>query len=195
MSKREFTSFILKLLGIYAIIQSLPLLQYLAALPGMIGSDSNEAPRQVWLYIGLSTPFLLAVTVAVLLLVRSTNIARFIIKDDNDFSLPGSLSGREFQAICFSAVGVLVFLLAVPRLSQLFVSLWYLRSQHASGQIVQYQLVTRAWQTGISAAIQCGLAVILFFRSTGLANLWHSIQIAKYEKIKDPQPPEHDHDL
>lgn len=190
MSKREFTSVILKLLGIYTIIEALFLLQGLGVLPllSMIASGSDDIGRGAWLYVAMFVPFGLFVIVAILLLACSGNIARFIIKDDGDVSLPGPLSGREFQAICFSVVGVLVFLLGIPRLSQLFTYLYYLISQYGSGQIVQGQLVTRALQVGISVAIQCGLAIILFFRAKGLVNFWHRIQITRYVKIEEAEP-------
>jgi hypothetical protein len=42
-------------------------------------------------------------------------------------------------------------------------------------------------QHGIPAAIQCGLAVVLFFRARGLANIWHRIQIARYKRIDEAE--------
>ena len=190
MSKREFTSVIVKLLGIYAIIQSLPLLQPLGTLLGVISRVSDDFPHQAWLYVGMSVPFLLVVIVAILLLVCSGKIARFIIKDDGDLSLLSPLSSRQFQAICFSAVGVFVFLGALPQLSRLFMHLWQvfqLKKQYANGQFTQRPLISTCL-AGIPVAIQCGLAIILFFRSTGLANLWHRIQIARYVKVEQAEP-------
>jgi hypothetical protein len=59
MTKRELAAFILKLLGVYVIIRSLPLLQYLGTLLGMRAYESEEISRRAWMYVSLSIPFAL----------------------------------------------------------------------------------------------------------------------------------------
>ena len=185
MTKREFASIILKLLGVYAIVESLPLLQFLGGVFFMRGhGDKMDIVEQGLMFVLMSLPFLLQAMVAIFLLVRSDTIAGWLIKGDNDFSLTGSLSGKEFQAICFAVAGVLIFLLGVPRFSQFIMNFWYLR-QYTASQIAQDRFIASTWQSGITAAIQCGLAVILFFRAKGLAYFWYRIQTERYVKIEE----------
>jgi hypothetical protein len=176
MTKRETTIIVLKLLGVYAIIEAIPLLQYFWGFIGLIGRTRTGIPQQAWLYLGTGMPFLLMAVAAFLLLTRSERIAALLIKEDGPVSPTTSLSGRDVQAIAFSAVGVLVFLQSMPKLCQLVMNLWYLRSQYIKGQLPTDRLVDNAWQLGIAVGLQCGLAVILFLRAKGLANLWHRIQ-------------------
>lgn len=181
MTKRELAAFILKLLGVFTIIQSLPWLAYISMMIGSLGRDSSSA----WTYFCMSIPFLMALAITFILLTRSHRLASALIKEDGPSGLTTSLSPQEIQALGFSVVAVLVFLLAIPRLTQFCLTLWQVMS------IVEFQnaklsLIKSAWQSGLSVVIQFALSILLFFRARGLANFWHRIQIAKYEKIKNP---------
>jgi len=41
--------------------------------------------------------------------------------------------------------------------------------------------------SGLSVAVQCGIAIVLFFTARGLANLWHRIQVARYVRIEEAE--------
>ena len=128
----------LKLLGVYAIIQAIPLFQYLWGVIGLIDragerrASAMDILEHAWVCVSMAMPFLLMAVAAFLLITRSERIAGLLIKEDGPVSLVTPLSGREVQAIAFSAVGVLVFLQAVPKLCQLFMNLWYMRFQYVS---------------------------------------------------------------
>jgi hypothetical protein len=110
-----------------------------------------------------------------------------LVKDDDDAKFTTSLRAEVIQAIGFSVVAVLVFLLALPHLAQLIGDLWFIASPRGSeGQTSRF--VINAWQHGLSFAVQCGLAIVLFFRARGLANLWHRVQAGKYVKVEDVEP-------
>jgi hypothetical protein len=186
MSKRELAEFILKLLGVYAIIHSLPLFLYISLIFGSIGRDSNEASERVWMYLCMSVPFALTLVAAIVLLTCSHKLASALVKEDGPTGLTTSLSSQEIQTIGFSIVAVLVFLLAIPQLVQFSVTIWRILTLSATEfEGARSVFVRNAWQSGLSFAIQLTLAVLLFFRSRGLTNLWRRIQIAKYEKIEE----------
>ncbi len=182
MKKREFCIIILRLLGIYAIISAIPMVQHLSFLFSM---DIHELKRPLWFYVGNLAPFFLYVFVILLLLVRSNSLARMIVKDDGVTTFASSLSSKELQAISFSVMGIIIFLLGLPRLCNIVINLWHLSSQHFTNQEFDKSLVKGIWQTGIYVIINFGLASFLFFGSRGLANFWHRIQIARYVKIND----------
>jgi len=74
MTKHELASFALKLLGIYAIIESLPLLQ---ALGGLVAgpSDREFASMYQGMLLGTLFPFMLMVLTGGLLLAYSRQLA------------------------------------------------------------------------------------------------------------------------
>lgn len=102
MTKRELAAFVLKLLGIYALIRSLPLLQYLGILLGMRGYESEEIYRRAWMYVGMSIPFVLMVVTTIVLLTCSRALAAVIVKDDGDVKLRTTLQAEQVQAIGFN---------------------------------------------------------------------------------------------
>ncbi len=173
------------MLGIYAIIRAIPMAQHLSFLFSMDKNDIHELQRPLWFYVGSIAPFFLYVCVIVLLLVRSNSIARLIIKDDCATTFASSLSSKELQAISFSVMAIVIFLLGLPSLSNFTISLWELSSKHFNNQEFEASLIRGTWRTVISVVIQYGLAVYLFFGSKGLANFCHRIQIARYVKIND----------
>ncbi|MGD2094273.1 MAG: hypothetical protein PVH77_04615 [Phycisphaerales bacterium] len=185
MTKRELAAFILKLLGVYAIIQSLTLRQYISLMLASLGRGNDNVFRLAWVFLCTSVPFALMLVIAIILLARNRRLVSTLVKEDGPTGLGTSLSSQEIQAIGFSIVAVLVFLLAVPKLVQFFVALWYIQSAGFEG--VRPGLVRNAWQSGLSVAVQLTLAVLLFFRGRGLANIWRRIQVAKYEKIEESE--------
>ncbi len=185
MKKREFCIIILRMLGIYAIIRAIPIVQHLSFLFSMDSYDILEIQRPLWFYVGNVAPSLLYVCVIILLLIRSDSIARLIIKDNGITTFASSLSSKELQAISFSIMAIVIFLLGLPNLSNFTISLWEISNKHFNNKEFEASLIRGTWRTGISVVIQYGLAVYLFFGSKGLANFCHRIQIARYVKIND----------
>ncbi len=179
MTKRELGAFVLKLLGVYAIIQSLPLLGFISSVLVVPRYQSDNLFSR-WMFIGISTPFILTAIAGIVLLRYSRSLAFFIVKEDDNVELSTTLSSEDIQAIGFSVAAVLVFLLAIPQLSQFITSLWYAATEGRESIFVRLAL-----QAGLSAVVQFGLAIILFFRARGLANLWHRIQVGKYVKVEN----------
>jgi hypothetical protein len=186
MTKRELAEFVLKLLGVYAIIQSLLLLQYISLMLASLGRENDNVFRLAWVFLCTSVPFALMLVIAIILLTRNRRLASVLIKEDGLAGLGTSLSLQEIQAIGFSIVAVLVFLLAIPKLLRFFTTLQYILS------ITEFErsrprLIINVLESGFSAAIQLTLAILLFFRSRGLTNLWRRIQVARYEKIEESE--------
>jgi hypothetical protein len=189
MNSREVAALALKLLGVYAIIQALSLLQILGTFSIMPQMSRGGIALQAWTYFAALVPFLLVAIVAVVLLTRSEALARLIMKEEQAFTLPGSLTSRDIQTIAFSVAGVFILLHALPGLLQLATGLWYYSSASSGRQSLGDTFIWRSlWTSTVSPVVQCVLGIVLFFRSRGLANLWHSLQSARYVRIDGSQP-------
>ena len=68
MTRHELASFALKLLGIYALIESLPLIQHLGGAVAMLVSDQGRDTVGFWMFVGLLIPLVLMVLSVVLFL-------------------------------------------------------------------------------------------------------------------------------
>jgi hypothetical protein len=182
MKSRELASLALKLLGVYAIIEALPLLQYLQYVLAVIDqAGRRDSGMQPWTAVLGLVPLLLMAGTAFLLLTRSDGLARMLVPEDREM-VTGGLSGQEIQTIAFSVAGAMVFILGVPALLQVILRLTILGpAYYGSRQSVDSWFVNVVL-SGIGPFLQCALGFILFFRSRGVANFWHNLPSARYVK-------------
>lgn len=183
MKTRELASLALKLLGVYAVIEALPLLQYLQYVLAVIDqAGQRDSGVQPWTAVLGLGPLLLMAGTAFLLLTRSDGLARMLVPEDREMAT-GGLSGQEIQTIAFSVAGAMVFILGLPALLQVILRLtilgpaYYGNRQSADSWFVSMVLA------GLGPFLQCVLGIVLFFRSRGVANFWHGLQSARYVKV------------
>jgi hypothetical protein len=184
MTKHELASFALKLLGIYAFIEALPLFQFLGGLVYMLRSDRGGNVPEFWVFVGSLVPLLLMAGAGAVLVVFSRNIAPLLVGEDRPLGMSSVLTGRDVQAIGFSIVAVLIFLRAIPQIGQAVWIGFYAVSRDFS-EPTAGRMIQDVWRYGIPAIIQLALAVVLFLQARGLSNLWHCIQSEKYVKVED----------
>jgi hypothetical protein len=184
MTRHELASFALKLLGIYTLIQSLPLFQFLGGLMYMLKSNREGIVPEFWASVIMLIPLLLVATAGAVLFVFSRNLAPRLVGEDGPLGTSSVLTGRDVQAIGFSIVAVLIFLRAIPQISQAIWTGFDAVSRRFS-EPVPGRMVQSILRYGIPAVIQLILAVVLFLRARGLANLWHHIQSEKYVRVED----------
>lgn len=149
----------LRLLGVYALLHALPLL----AMPFMVFDGSFDTWQTLWYFV---TPSAHAAAGVLLLFQTSWLAARILPRGGSMGAMAVSPSGRDYQAIAFSVVGLIVALLAVADLAE--VVLRYMPSI-AGGYVLEMEI----WGPAI---IQFALGVILFFQGPGLANLWSHLR-------------------
>jgi len=183
VSRRDMGSFVLNLLGVYAIIQSLPLLQHFGSMLGMMGGNAEYGAGSFWLWVGFTAPFIINICAGVLLLLFADRISRAMFPESLEATK--DIRADDIQSIGFSVVAVLVFLLAVPNIFQLFSNIALIMASEPI-QLPKESMsiiVRNTWLMVLTVLVQCGLATALFFRSRGLANLWRRIQAGRYARI------------
>ncbi len=184
MTKHELASFALKLLGIYALIESLPLFQSLSGLVYTLRSVRGGTITEFWPSLIMLVPFLLMAAVGALLMLFSRDLAPRLVGEDKPLGLPSALTGRDVQAIGFSIVAVLIFLQAIPQIGHVIWTAFYVFPRRFS-EPMPGRLAQDIWRYGIPTVIQLVLAVVLFLQARGLANLWHRLQSQKYVRIEE----------
>jgi len=175
MTRHELASFALRLLGIYALIESLPIFQLIVGLAWTLQSSRERSTVDSWSVVIMLVPLLLVAAAGVLLIVFSRNLAPLLIGEDKPLDVSAAMTGREVQAIGFSIVAVLIFLRAIPEISRAVSAYYYAVSQGFTGPGRDWRFQD-TWRYGIPGVIQLVLAVILFFQARGLANLWHRLR-------------------
>ena len=186
MTRHELASFALKLLGIYALIESLPLFQSLGGLVYALRPGRPQGGMEVWAYAIMLIPLLLTAAAGAILLVFSRDFAPRLVGDEGPLTTSSVLTGRDVQAIGFSVVAVLIFLRAIPQIGQ---AVWtgYYMTEQGSSEMEQGRMRQMFWEYAIPAGIQLVLAVILFLQARGLADLWHRIRMDKCARVEDTE--------
>jgi len=184
MTKHDLASFALRLLGIYALIEALPLFQFLGSLVYMLRAGIDRNAAQFWALAIMMIPLLLVVTVGAVLFVFSRELAPRLVGKDEPLGMSSVPTGRDVQAIGFSIVAVMIFLRALPHVGQ---AIWIVFDavSHRIPEPVPGRLMQNVFRDAIPAVIQLVLAIVLFLQARGLANLWHRIRTAKYGRIED----------
>ncbi|MGE5295395.1 MAG: hypothetical protein ACM3VT_11260 [Solirubrobacterales bacterium] len=178
MTRQELASFALKLLGIYTIVESLPFIQTFWGALMMLGVEHGRSPIGFWQFAAMMIAPALRMAVGILLLALSGSLAPLLVGEDKPLGSSTALNGDDVQAIGFSIVAVLIFLQAIPQLTQGITNLPYILGDSSLDPASQ-RIGRSVLLAGLSGGIQAALAVWLFVRPRDLVNLWRRHQPGK----------------
>ncbi|MHB9027289.1 MAG: hypothetical protein ACYC9O_00820 [Candidatus Latescibacterota bacterium] len=148
MTKRDLVSLAMKLIGVFYLVQVVPLV-FSLLLPGD--------------YTNRSSSFVLGggiLAVGLLLVFGGSDIAGFIIPQKENSTVSSALSVSDWQAIFFSVLGVYTFIQALRSISTFF----------------YYPKFNMQVQSLVSGSVMLVIGILLFIQARGLANLWRFIQ-------------------
>lgn len=175
MKKQEITSIALKLLGVFAFLSAISMLQFLSIFITQFAS-ARQMPPEGWRILALSLlPFVLLICASTILVTRGESLASRLFPACATEETPQkAFSANEIQTIAFSVMGLYVFLTALPKLAEVGLTLF-------SGILANTPDVIRwtgrrSWILGASALIQAVLGLLLFLQARGVSNLWHRIR-------------------
>jgi hypothetical protein len=183
MKANQLATLVLRLLGIYCLIQvilgattSLPLAPALVVL-GLERFNASET-------IGLVTVLLfLAVqlTVGILLIVKSVPWGERITPQNSAETTITSISFEQLHVLAFAVVGILIFADAFAQLINSFLSFLLLHkivSQIASQNQNPHNVASQ-WRillTNFGTLLKAGLGLWMFLGARGFANFWRSLR-------------------
>ena len=87
------------------------------------------------------------------------------------------LSSKNIQSIAFSIVGVILIVIAIPKLVQIGANIQVLANAEEEDTIKNISASTWAYFIGLAA--QMFLGILLFFGAKGLSSLWYFFQKAR----------------
>ncbi|MFA6054753.1 MAG: hypothetical protein WC769_05190 [Thermodesulfovibrionales bacterium] len=177
MNQYQIASLSLKLLGIYSIIEAIPLLRELSQVFAWRGSgiQMEGGPIQTdLLLLGILISFGLLILVGICLILFSKSLARRITTKGEIITETTELTARNIQSIAFSVVGLVMIVIAIPHLVQLAANLQVLKN--AGSEAVKRDISIGTWVYSIGIAAQFIIGVLLFFGSRGLSSLWYFFQ-------------------
>ena len=175
MKANQLAALVLRLLGIYCLIQVIPIIMALSSIIIIARTIEHSENPIFTTFVQASIPSLCWVALGVLLLVFSNFWGEKVAKGMGDEKMT-EITFEQVQVLAFAGVGVL---LLAEGLSQLFGNVYsvialanqFHRDQHPEG--MQY-IDWRTLFSTLGNVLQAGLGAWMFFGARGFANFWHS---------------------
>jgi len=186
MKANQLATLILRLLGIYCLIEFVPMAQ-LANTAIFFGQhDSNGSGMATVIVIVLFSAFWLAV--GILLIACSAPLGKMLTPKETDHGNIATVSFEQIQILAFAVAGVLIFAEALPQLlSNAFDFFRYLillkdktRYPDTGWPFNRFGILT-----AIGAFLKALLGLWLFFGAHGFAKFWRSLRT-----FGTPKPPQ-----
>jgi hypothetical protein len=183
MKPNQLATLVLRLLGIYCLVQVIPVASIFTSV---IFSTINSANRSISMAI-LAALFLISpIVIGVLLITRSVPWSEKLIPKNASDGNISAVSFEQVQMLAFAVSGILIFASALPQLfSSIFNLLHSLSpensrnadSVHNSPYLIEY---------AVGTLLKAALGLWLFFGAQGFTNCWRSLR--NFGTPKPPQP-------
>ncbi len=183
MNNIQIASLAFKLAGIFSVIQSIPMLRNINEVIALKNSPlfettSGQAHPANYLLIGIITSISLLILLGIILLVFSNFFARKMFAASTTSSTPETeLTSKNIQSVAFSIVGVILVVVAIPKLVQVGANIQALAN--AGDQVPTKSISAGTWAYSIGLAAQMLVGILLFFGANGLSSLWFLLQKAR----------------
>ncbi len=175
MSKREIATLVVRLIGVYWIIQTLPFVQYI------ILTVSQEV-RSFAVGMAAIAGMAAVLAVGIGLLIYGDAIGRRIAAAVPTDSAPQPLTSRQIQGVAISLVGLYLLVMAIRSLGLSAVNAVHLSSAHIqpmagpTGADMTFQWIIAL----VKGLLLLAMALWLFLGARRWADFWHRLQ-AKQE--------------
>jgi hypothetical protein len=177
MNQKQIASLSLKLLGIYSIIEAIPLFRELSTVFAWRGSKikMNSGPMHTGLLLsGILASVGLLLLVGVCLILFSKSFAKLMTTKDEQMADTTDITARSIQSIAFSVVGLVMIVMSIPHLVQIAANLEALRN--FGSETMSRGISIGTWTYSIGIAVQFIIGLLLFFGGRGLSSLWYFFQ-------------------
>ncbi len=183
MSLRGIASLGFKLLGIFVIIQAVPLLRDIGFVISSLDLYVSTGIDAVILLSSIILPIVLLVGIGSSLFIFSYRLASRVVTPGAEVVTTPDVDRRDIQAVAFSVIGVLVFVLAVPKLFQIGANYYGIKQL---GQDVRAELFWKGtWVYAMGLFVQMLLGLGLFLGARGLSNIWHRLEATRPMRRRD----------
>lgn len=180
MKANQLATLVLRLLGIYCLIQVIPafnlVINMMPIIQGTPMDEQDDTFSNIILIMALLFPFGLRLIAGILLLQRSVTWGERLMPNQNGQENIAAISLQQAQVLAFAIAGILIFADALP---SLFLGIFNLANwfeAHARHPEFQSDYTLRNGLTALGALVKALLGLGLFFCSHGFANFWRSLK-------------------
>jgi hypothetical protein len=164
---------VLRILGIYCLIEAFVLMQGLYYVLTMSEEFSKDIGKMIFASL---LPSIVLLCIGVLLIVFSRKLANIITPISEVAQENTKYSLQDIQSILFSVVGVLIFALAIPRTFTWISQLISLIMNDSQGLRYGPKAIRETWISLILSIFQFSIGIGLFFGAKKLSLFWHRVR-------------------
>jgi hypothetical protein len=178
MNQTQLAQVALKIVGIFAIIQSIPLLGAFIQTSAIIAQDFAWKPLAM---IGTLFPFLLMISSGCCLIIFGNKIASKMFPPINQHYENIGISTKHLQAIAFSIVGILLMAFAIPHMASIIWNYHVIKNADSEMQLQKFWDDT--WNYALRTGVQFLIGLFIFFGSKAVTALWNTmVNRIRFEK-------------
>ena len=178
MTKREITSLVIKLMGVFILLKSIAYvpMAYSGMFYAMQSHDNAGLLRTAFLLMMSTGMAVIPLVFSVLVIVLSDKAATWLIKkDDNVETTGGSITKDDVMVIAFSCIGLFFIVAAMPMFVQALMNFTVLHRRAGSPFVGPSDLMN-IFRNLIAPGVQVAIGLWLFVGSEGLVKLWKKIR-------------------
>lgn len=176
MTKQELSQIALKILGIYALLESI---QLISGVINVFGFPGDAPFIKSFIVLSMVVPFLILLWAGIFLIRKTDRITSKYFPSGSIENIDPK--GSQIQAIAFSVIGVVLVVTTIPKLSQLGVNIYALMSR-TNELGTRFKLERETIGFGINLLSRFIIGILLFISGNSIANLWRRItDRIKYE--------------
>ncbi len=165
MTKREATSFVIRLIGIYILLRFISFFpMVLNPLVSIRSISTDLFPAIVSAVVTLAHPIF-----CLFVIIKSDTVAAWLIREDKPLGLGSNIGKDDIMAISFSIVGLLLIVSVLPKFAEMAAK--YSSSKSLPDyQAPKYLLHLKGLFA--ASAVELILGLCLFFGSDKLVDFW-----------------------
>lgn len=174
MTAQQLATLLLRLLGLYCLLQTFSLLGTTILLAVSTSGRSMAGEVLTLLLVGL--PVLGTLLLGLGLLVGARRLGRYFVCGADD--AVATVSFEQVQTLAFAVVGLLIFAESLPNLwnAAYVLALALLDSQDQMRIPAPHRFAE--WGRAAGTLLQAALGLTLFFGARGFANFWRTLRTA-----------------
>jgi hypothetical protein len=168
MDKHQIASLGCKFLGIYALLESIPLFGNIFQIYVLA---KGESAFGIAVVLSTAVPFMLMIACAAALILFSNRFADKMIDCKSDESSNQGVSLEDIQAVAFSIAGLVLLVLSLPKMVQIGWNIYALKA--VGNQRHAAEILKNTWSIALAAGLQFIIGLVLFIGAALLAKVWH----------------------
>jgi hypothetical protein len=188
MRANQLATLVLRLLGIYCLIQVIPTIAVVTTAVSFVQAPSVDGKEQMLSNITIvmvaMLPLACRLVLGILLIARSIAWGERLTAKIAGQENIAAISFQQAQVLAFAVAGILIFADALPALFTGVFNLATWLKAHANHSEYQDHATLRSALTALGALARALLGLGLFFCSHGFANFWRSLR-----NFGTPKPP------